>query len=447
MTDTPHATGPERTGGRRRRRAADDGGHGPTMRHLITGPADDADGTPGRHAAPGAAGATEAETPHAQAVVTPRPGEGPDTGLTANATAAGAGAAATEGADDAPVIDGEVVDEPTWADAIADAYDEGAYEGDDTYDDYTGAFAADDAYDEGVYDDVLSPYEAAGVDDPTNTSVIPVADDDHDLPDDFMGELLDGEHDEYCIVAENLTVNGSEGPVYGPIDVAVPADGLTVLAGRGGSGRTALALTFAGRMKPSAGRLRVLGMAKRRWIRRHVAIAGVDQLDEMERDLTLKATLREYRYWCGTNLWFPKKIDEEFLEELAGDIYGPRSLPPLDAYISQLPSLDRHLLRIAMALKPAHGTEQRMLIVDDLEQVHELDERLWLLSRLVELSRRMPVVVNAVNPLPESLVPAHRQLRLDADAGHINPAHGGYDRYTRRIHGDAAVAILKEARQ
>ncbi|WP_448852651.1 hypothetical protein [Corynebacterium sp. 335C] len=260
------------------------------------------------------------------------------------------------------------------------------------------------------------------------------------IPHDFMDER----HDRWGIVAESLEVHGSEGPVYGPIDVAVPATGLTVLSGRGGSGRTALALTFAGRMKPTGGRLRVLGMEKRRDIRRHVAIAGVDQLDELERNLTVRATLREYRYWTRTPLWFPPKVDEDYLEEIAGPIYGDRDLPPLDAFVSQLPSLDRHLLRIALALRPAHGTEQEMLIVDDLEQVHELEERLWLLSRLKELAEEIPVVVNAVNPLPESLVPAHRQMRIDADAGHIHPADGGFIRRVRTNDDDDAAEAAKE---
>ncbi|MBV7296029.1 hypothetical protein KRX51_08915 [Corynebacterium sp. TAE3-ERU12] len=251
------------------------------------------------------------------------------------------------------------------------------------------------------------------------------------------GDLLDGTHDEYAVLARGLSVVGSEGPVYGPIDVAVPADGVTVLSGRGGSGRTALALTIAGRMKPSEGELIVLGMTKRRDIRRHVAIAGVDQIDLLDRDLTVRQVLNEHRCWGRRFFQPPLKIDEDYLVDLAEPIYGTRTLPPLDAYISQLPGLDRHLLRIAMALRPSHHEPVGLLIVDDLEQIHELDERVVLISRLVELSRQLPVVINAVNFLPHTLVPPERQVRLDADSSHISPYDWG-------IEDDELDEIVKE---
>ncbi|MDO5731588.1 ATP-binding cassette domain-containing protein [Corynebacterium sphenisci] len=237
--------------------------------------------------------------------------------------------------------------------------------------------------------------------------------------------LMDGTHDEYAVLARGLGVTAAEGRVYGPIDVAVPATGVTVLSGRGGSGRTALALTIAGRMRPTEGRLMVLGETRRAAIRRRVAIAGVDQIDLLDRDLRVGRVLTEHRYWSQP-VWRPARtVDEDYLADLAGELYGSRTLPPLDAYVSQLPGLDRHLLRIAMALNPAHGGEIGLLIVDDLEQVHELDERIILLTRLVELSHRIPVVINAVNPLPHALVPPQRQVRLDTDASHITPFDWG----------------------
>lgn len=400
MTETPHtAADAGESGGRRRRRRAG-GGARSVMRHLTARRGEAA--TPGLHPAvePDDSPTGSFRIPARAFDARPlRPGEAP-----------------AEPRDPATIIDAELVEDD--ADAMA-----GTRPG-------AGAVAPHG-----------TPVRASSGEPRPDTDEIPVAN-AIEFPDDFM----DAHHDEWGIVAEGLEVRGSEGPVYGPIDVAVPAEGLTVLSGRGGSGRTALALTFAGRMRPTGGRLRVLGMDSRGDIRRHVAIAGVDQLDELDRNLTVRATLTEYRYWTRGPLWFPPKVDEAYLEELAGPIYGSRGLPPLDAFVSQLPSLDRHLLRIALALHPAHGTPQEMLIVDDLEQVRELEERLWLLSRLVELSHDIPVVVNAVNPLPEHLVPAHRQIRLDTDAGHINPVDGGFDRHSRQFHDDVAEAMTKEAR-
>lgn len=237
--------------------------------------------------------------------------------------------------------------------------------------------------------------------------------------------LMDGTHDEYVVLARGLGVTASEGPVFGPIDIAVPAAGITVLSGHGGSGRTALALTIAGRMKASEGQLMVLGYTERKDIRPRVAIAGVDQIDEIDRNLTVRNVLTEHLYWTRNPLKRTKKVDEGYLDEIAGDFYGTRSLPPLDAYISQLPGIDRLMLRVALALHPASREEIGLLVVDDLEQVHELDERILLLSRLVEVSYRIPVIINAVNPLPHRLVPPQRQVRIDADISHITPFDWG----------------------
>ncbi|WP_051260096.1 hypothetical protein [Corynebacterium sputi] len=239
--------------------------------------------------------------------------------------------------------------------------------------------------------------------------------------------LMDGTHDEYVVLARGLGVTASEGPVFGPIDIAVPAAGITVLSGHGGSGRTALALTIAGRMKSTEGQLMVLGYTERKDIRPRVAIAGVDQIDEIDRNLTVRNVLTEHLYWTRNPLKRTKKVDEGYLEDIAGDFYGTRSLPPLDAYVSQLPGIDRLMLRVALALHPASTEEIGLLVVDDLEQVHELDERILLLSRLVEVSYRIPVIINAVNPLPHRLVPPQRQVRIDADISHITPFDWGID--------------------
>ena len=83
-------------------------------------------------------------------------------------------------------------------------------------------------------------------------------------------------------------------------------------------------------------------------------------------------------------------------------MFGQRDLPPLNSYVSQISALDRILIRIALALHPASHQPIRMLVMDDLEQVRELDDRLQLVQILTELSQVIPVIVMAVNPLPPS---------------------------------------------
>lgn len=228
-----------------------------------------------------------------------------------------------------------------------------------------------------------------------------------------------------AVVARGIAVKGEEGPVYGPLDVTIPGKGLTILTGRGGSGRTALALTISGRMRPDSGRLTVLGMTKRSQIRKRVAIAGVDDIDLIDRDVRLRTVLTEHRAWCTPWIMWAKKADQEYYESLCKGVYGQRDLPPLDAYVSQISGLDRYLIRMALALHPANGNEIGLLVMDDLEQVHEFTDRVILMNILARLAEDIPVVINAVNPLPEFLVPDYTLIELFTDAAHLLPENPG----------------------
>lgn len=229
-----------------------------------------------------------------------------------------------------------------------------------------------------------------------------------------------------AVVATDIVLKGEEGVVFGPLNFTIPGRGLTVLTGRGGSGRTALALVLSGRMKLSSGTLEVQGETNRSTINKQVAIAGVDTIDELDREVTLRTVLTEHRSWSKPWFSWTRTADDDYLVELLGDVYGERTLPPLDVYIAQLSAYDRILIRIALALHPANHREITMLVMDDLEQVHELDERFMLVRTLDRLAQTMPVVVNSVNPLPEGLVPGHTSMELFTDAHHVQPENPGY---------------------
>lgn len=227
-----------------------------------------------------------------------------------------------------------------------------------------------------------------------------------------------------AVVAHNLSLSGDEGPVFGPLDCTIPAGGLTNLTGAGGSGRTALALVLAGRMKPTEGELSVLGQTRRSNIQKRVAVAGIDQIDFLERSVKVRDVLNENKSWARPWFRFFRPATEEDLRYYCEDLYGPRDLPPLDSYVSQLPSLDKLLLRVALALKPAHGHEIDMLIMDDLEQVHSFADREFLLHTLDHLSERMTVVVNSVNPIDDCVQP-RAVIELNTNQGHFVPDNSG----------------------
>lgn len=206
--------------------------------------------------------------------------------------------------------------------------------------------------------------------------------------------------DSPAVIARGITVRGEEGPVYGPLHFEIPTTGLTVLAGRSGSGRTALALTIAGRMKPSAGELTVLGETKPSKIRPKVALAGVASIDQLDRNVRLSVVFSEHRAWSTPWLMWARRADQQYYEEICQPIFGVHELPPLHAYVGEITALDRLLIRIALAVNPARGSKIEMLVMDDLEQVREDEDRALLLDTLAKLSDAMPVAVNSVNPLP-----------------------------------------------
>ncbi|WP_297005719.1 ABC transporter ATP-binding protein, partial [uncultured Corynebacterium sp.] len=226
------------------------------------------------------------------------------------------------------------------------------------------------------------------------------------------------------VIAEAIEVDAEEGLVFGPLTFTLDPVGLTVLGGSGGSGRTALSLVLSGRMKPSSGQIEVLGYTDRRSIRHRVALAGVDQLDEMPRSVRVRDIITENKAWSRSWYLPVRRATVDDLTDLCGEVFGSRDLPPLEAWVSDLSTLDRLLLRIALSLRPAHHGEIRMLVMDDFEQVREARDREVLLGVLGRFAERMPVVLNSVNPLPFP-APPHQVVALDTYGTHIRPTHDG----------------------
>ena len=73
-----------------------------------------------------------------------------------------------------------------------------------------------------------------------------------------------------AVVARGIAMTGRWGTIFGPLDLDIPAGGVTVLVGPEGLGCTALLLTLAGRMRPLGGIVRVLGHT---WLRRSFALS------------------------------------------------------------------------------------------------------------------------------------------------------------------------------
>lgn len=151
----------------------------------------------------------------------------------------------------------------------------------------------------------------------------------------------------------------------------------------------------------------------------------MEDIDALDRNVSVREVFTEHKVWSSRWFSWQRPADEDYQRELCAEVYGKRDLPPLDVYVSQISGLDRILIRICLALNPANGAEIEMLVMDDLEQVRELEDRMILLEILERLSHKMPVIINAVNPLPEEMALPHTRIDLFTDASHLQPKHKG----------------------
>ncbi|WP_265521626.1 ATP-binding cassette domain-containing protein [Oerskovia flava] len=201
-----------------------------------------------------------------------------------------------------------------------------------------------------------------------------------------------------AISAFGLRLHGSRGLVYGPLDLDVQAGELVVLQGPQGAGRTSLLLTLAGRMVPDLtgdGWLHVLDHdlpRQRVALQRRAAIAGFAGIDDLDDAVTVADSVRERLTWLAP--WYRRtpRVTDAVYRELAGPVFGDREPPALDSMVWDLDEVDALLLRITLALaqRPA------LLVVDDLDQVHDSARRQLVWTRLEALCAAGLTVVGSV---------------------------------------------------
>lgn len=226
-------------------------------------------------------------------------------------------------------------------------------------------------------------------------------------PDGRSGSPTDHEDDRPApplapaVHARDLALRSRRGPVYGPVDLDLPAGTLTVVQGPEGAGRSSLLLTLAGRMRPDTGsELTVLGAplpGRRRWVQQQAAVAGFAGIDDLDDSVTVGDSARERLGWLSP--WYRRvpRVDQERLATLAGPVFGERPLPQVSTVVWDLDEVDVMLLRIALAT----AQRPRLLVVDDVDQVHDSRRRQTVWSRLEALAATGTTVVASVASLDE----------------------------------------------
>lgn len=196
-----------------------------------------------------------------------------------------------------------------------------------------------------------------------------------------------------AVRARALQLHADRGTVYGPVNLDLVAGELTLIQGPQGAGRSSLLLTLAGRMVPdSSSDLVVLGHhlpAHRAAVHREAALAGFAGIDELDDSVTVGAHVRERLAWLSP--WYRRspRADQALVDRVLAPVFGERPVPDVQTVVWHLDEVDVLLLRIALAMAQRPG----LLVVDDVDQVHDRARRRIVWHRLEALAATGVTVV------------------------------------------------------
>lgn len=208
-------------------------------------------------------------------------------------------------------------------------------------------------------------------------------------------DLEAGSPPDLAVTVRGIRMRGPWGPVYGPIDLDIEAGGVTVLRCPAGSGRTALLMTLAGRMRPMSGQLTVFGRSHARDIFAVAGLAGFDEVDPVPQSVTVRDLVTEQLRWDASWYRLIRRAGDNDLASMCGPVFGELPLPPLDEYVEELTELDRVLLRIALA----NTRRPPLLVAGSLDEVTSDHSRELLIQRLIALGEQQTVITSTVNEI------------------------------------------------
>lgn len=199
---------------------------------------------------------------------------------------------------------------------------------------------------------------------------------------------------EIAVHARDLQLDGKRGRIYGPLDLSLARGSLTVITGRAGTGKSSLLLTLAGRMKPTSGELTVVGYQlprQERAVQRRTSAMGIAGLDDLDDEVTVGACVRERQAWLAKPWKIVRTPGDGDVARVCRPTFGDLPVPRSRDIVHGLPEATNLLLRIALALL----SDPELIVVDEIDQIHDLAERDLVWRRLEALAADGLTVVAA----------------------------------------------------
>lgn len=215
------------------------------------------------------------------------------------------------------------------------------------------------------------------------------------IPDSGLDDAATTDADEPAsvVTAYGLRLDGRRGRIYGPVDLEIAPASLNLVTGAAGSGKTSLLLTMVGRMRPNRGaHLTVLGRrlpSRARGVQRRTAAVGIHGLDDLDEEVSVAATIREREAWLARWYRIVRPPDDQRVAEVCSALFGDSPVPLANQLVHQLDEAANLRLRLALAL--LGGPD--LVVVDDIDSLHDMDSRRLVWESLRALTGRGVTVV------------------------------------------------------
>jgi len=216
---------------------------------------------------------------------------------------------------------------------------------------------------------------------------------------------------EVVVRASALGLRTKSGVHFADLDFEVRRGELFVITGPARSGKTALSLAIAGRLRTTEGALDVLGHALPREagsVRRSVAITGNSTVTPLDDNLSVRQHIAEAITLAGP-WWHPwtsaarvsavvDRVNDVIVATGSGADEAER-LTPLrpDELVADVGPLPRLVLSIVLALL----TRPRVLVVDDVDALREYGDRRLAWHALATLQDADLTVIATSENTPE----------------------------------------------